>query len=164
MQASKDIPIYTKSIKELCLNHTGRRKKDPQTIHVIGNLAGLMSNTVLVEKYVDPGIPMVTININNFSIPKTLIDLGAAINVITLETMKYLDLKNVRPTTIVLELADRSKIALEGILKDIIASLDSWEYPVDFLVLQPKSNLGGNPLILGRTFLATTNDFISCRT
>ena len=66
LQAIKDIPIYTKEIKELCLNKSGRRKKDPTTIHVIGNLTGLMSNTVFVEKYVDPGIPMVTININNF--------------------------------------------------------------------------------------------------
>ena len=123
-----------------------------------------MSNTIFVEKYVDPGIPMVTITINKFSISKTLIDLGAAINVMTLETMNYLDLKIFRPTTTVLELAIRSKIAPEGILEDIIVSLEDWEYPMDFLVLQPKSNLGGNPLILGRPFLATTNAFIGCRT
>ena len=36
-------------------------------------------------KYVDPGIPMVTITINKFSISKTLIDLGEAINVMTLK-------------------------------------------------------------------------------
>ena len=46
----------------------------------------------------------------------------------TLETMKYLDLKNLRPTTTILELADRSKIAPEWILEDIIVSMDSWEY------------------------------------
>ena len=91
MQAIEDIPIYTKQIKELCLNKTGRRNKDPPTIHVIGNLESLMSNIVFVEKYIDPGIPMVTITINNFSTSKALIDLGAAINVMTLETMKYLD-------------------------------------------------------------------------
>jgi hypothetical protein len=129
----------------------------------MGKLEGLMSNIVFIEKYVDPGIPMVTITVNNFSIPKTLIDLGAAINVMTLETMEYLHLKNLRPTTTFLELADRSKITPEGILEDIIVSLDSWEYPVDFIVLQPKSNLGGHPLILGRPWLATTNAFIGCR-
>ena len=124
-KAIKDILIYTKAIKDLCLSKTNRRKKDPPTIHVLGNLAALMSNTIFVEIYVDPGIPMVTITINNFSISKKLIDLGATINVMTLETMKYLDLKNLRPTTTVLELADRSKIAPEGILEDIIVSLDS---------------------------------------
>ena len=107
---------------------------------------------------------MVTITINNFSISKTLIDLGVAIKVMTLETMKYLDLKNLRPTTTILELAYRYKIAPEGIIEDIIVSLYSWEYLVDFLVLQPKSNLGGHPLILGRPCrLATTDAFIGCR-
>jgi hypothetical protein len=31
------------------------------------------------------------------------------------------------------------------------------------VVLQPKTKLGGHPLILGRPWLATANDFISCR-
>ena len=92
-----------------------------------------------------------------------MIDLGAAINVMTLETMEYLHLTNLRPTTTVMELADRSKITPEGVLEDIIVYLDSWEYPVDFIVLQPKSNLGGHPLILGRPWLATADAFIGCR-
>ena len=124
LQAIKHIPIYTKTIKELCLNKTGKRKKDPPKIHVIENLVGLMSNTIFVEKYVDPEIPMVTITINKFSNSKTLIDLGATINVMTLETMKYLDLKNIRPTTTILELDDRYKIEQEGIVEDIIVCLD----------------------------------------
>ena len=68
LQAIKDIPIYTKEMKELCLNKTGKIKKDPPTFHVIENLAGLMSNTVFVDKYVNTGITMLTITINKFSI------------------------------------------------------------------------------------------------
>ena len=52
----------------------------------------------------------------------------------------------------------------EGILEDIIVSLDSWEYPIYFLVLEPKTNLGGHPLTLGRPWLATIDAFIGCRT
>eukprot|EP00253_Pinus_taeda_P034133 PITA_34133 len=163
LQAIKDIPIYTKAIKDMCLKKPARKRIDPQTIHVIGHLAGLMTNTVSIEKYVDPGIPKVTTIINNIQIPNTLIDLGAAINVMTLETMRTLQLTNLQHTTIVLELDDRSKVIPEGILEDIIVSLDSWEYPVDFLVLQPKSNLGGHPIILSRPWLATVDAFIGCR-
>ena len=105
---------------------------------------------------------MVTISINNFSVPNTLIDLGAAINVMTTENMKHLKLHNIKTTTTILELADRYKVVPEGILEDIIISLDSWEYPVEFLILQPKTNLGGYPLILGRPWLATTDAFIGC--
>ena len=162
LQSIKDISICTKVIKELCLKKNGKRKKDPPTIHVIGNFAGLMSNTVSIEKYVSTGIPMVTITINNFSISKTLIDLGAPINVMTLETMRYLNLQNLRPTTTILELVDRSKVVPEGILEYIMVSLYSWEYPVDLLVLQPKINLGRHPLILGRPWLTTTDAFIGC--
>ena len=53
LQVIKGILIYTKAIKELCLSKANRRKKYPPTIHVLGNLAGLMSNIVSVEKYVD---------------------------------------------------------------------------------------------------------------
>ena len=122
-----------------------------------------MSKNVAIEKYVDPGIPMVTVSINKFSVPNTLIDLGAAINVMTNETMKKLNMNNIRSTSTVLELADRSKVVPKGILEDIIVSLDSWEYPVEFFILQPKTNLGGHPLILGRPWLATTDAYIGCR-
>ena len=57
LQAIKDIPIYTKAIKKLCLKKPAKKIFDSQTIHVIGNLAGLMKNTISMENYVDPGIP-----------------------------------------------------------------------------------------------------------
>ena len=51
----------------------------------------------------------------------------------------------------------------EGIVEDVLVSVDSWEYPADFLVLQPKAKLTGYPLILGRPWLATADAYISCR-
>jgi len=50
-----------------------------------------------------------------------------------------------------------------GALEDVCVSLDSWEYPVDFMVLTPKNNLGGHPLIIGRPWLDTNDVFIICR-
>lgn len=163
LKAIKEIPIYAKTIKELCIKKTGKKKKDPTIIQVIGKLASLVSTKAIIEKYIDPSIPMVTILINNFLVPNRLIDLGAAINVMTMETMKYMHLNNIRSTSTILELTDRSKVVPEGILEDSIVSLDSREYPVDFLILQPKTNLGGHPLILGKPWLATADAFIGCR-
>jgi len=51
----------------------------------------------------------------------------------------------------------------EGIVEDVIVSIDSWEYLADFLVLQPKAKLIGYPLILGRPWLATADAYISCQ-
>ena len=47
--------------------------------------------------------------------------------------------------------------------KDVMVSIDSWEYPTDFLVLQPKAKLTGYPLILGRPWLGTVDAYISCQ-
>ena len=63
-----------------------------------------------------------------------------------------------------MELTDKSKVKPNGVVDDVIVSIDSWEYPVDFIILQPKSNLGGHTLILGRPWLATIDVFIGCRT
>jgi len=53
----------------------------------------------------------------------------------TKKTMDQLGLVHIRPTPMVLELADRSKIKPEGVLDDVVVSLDSWEYPTNFIVL-----------------------------
>ena len=82
----------------------------------------------------------------------------------TLETAQLLQLKNVireRPT--ILELVDRSTIKPEGVIEDLIISVESWNYSADFVVLQTKKKLGGHPLILGRPWLAIADAFISCR-
>ena len=101
--------------------------------------------------------------IGHTQIPNVLVDLGAAINVMTIETVRKLGLTNLRPSPTILELADRSTIKPKGILDDLVISVDSWEYPTDFLILQPKSQLGGHPLILGRPWLAIADACISCR-
>lgn len=62
-----------------------------------------------------------------------------------------------------LELVDQSVGRPEGTLHDVMVSVDSWEYPTDFLVINPESLLNGHPLILGRPCLATFDAYIGCR-
>ena len=68
-----------------------------------------------------------------------------------------------RKTTTDLQLADWCRVTLEGIVEDVMVSIYSWEYPIDFLSLQPKTKFNGYPLILGRPWLATVDAYISCR-
>jgi len=63
----------------------------------------------------------------------------------------------------ILQLSNKTTIRPEGILEDVIVLVDSWEYPVDFKILQPKTSLGGHPLILCGPWLVTVNTYISCR-
>ena len=68
---------------------------------------------------------------------------------------------NLRKTTTILQLADRSTVTLEGIVEDVMVTIDSWEYPNYFLVIQPKTKFNFYPLILGRPWLATADAYIS---
>eukprot|EP00253_Pinus_taeda_P008331 PITA_08331 len=160
LQAIKEIPICTKIIKELCLKKPGRKRLESKTIQFVGRAAELMMGCVSMEKYIDPGNPVVSIHIGNVLVSNVLIDLGAVINVMMKQTMDQLRLSHLCLTPIVLELTDRSRIKPEGVLDNVIISLDSWEYPADFIVLWPKNPVGGHPLILGRPWLATANAYI----
>ena len=42
-----------------------------------------------------------------------------------------------------------------------MVSIESWEYPADFLVLRPKARIIGYPLILERPWLATIAAYVS---
>jgi hypothetical protein len=122
-----------------------------------------MLGNIFSTKYTDLGSPIVDVHISNICISNTLIDLGYIINVMTKETMEKLQLNDLHQTTTILQLAYRSIVQPEGILEDVVIYIESWDYPTDFMVLQPKSNLGGYPLIFGRPWLAIVNVFIGCR-
>ena len=57
-------------------------------------------------KYGNTGNPIVTFYIKHIPVPNTLVDQGATINIMTAMTMEELQLGNLRPTPISLELAD----------------------------------------------------------
>ena len=77
----------------------------------------------VLAKYDDLGNPTVTVHIGNTQILNVLVDLGAAINIMTIETVRKLGLTNLRPTPTVLQLADRSTIKPEGIWMTSLSQL-----------------------------------------
>eukprot|EP00253_Pinus_taeda_P030657 PITA_30657 len=97
------------------------------------------------------------------TLTNALADLGAAINILTTATCQKLGITFAEPTSTLLELADRSVVRPEGILHDVMVSVESWEYPTDFLIMNPKTRLDGNPLILGRPWLTTADAYIGYR-
>ena len=163
LQAMKDVPIYAKTLREYCAKKPKKKSRDPLTIHVMRKLSNFMMGRSIPVKYGDPGNPVLTVHINGVEIPKVLVELGTAINVITVETMHALGIRNLKHTPMVLELADQSTVKPIGKLEDIMISMDSWHYPMNFLVLQTQSPVGGHPLILGRPWLATTDAYIGCQ-
>jgi len=94
LQAIREIPILAKTIKELSLKRPGRKPRDTRRIHLVGKIADIMMGKITMQKYVDPGSPIVKTHINGIEIPNTLIDLGAPINIMSRQTMEQLKLPN----------------------------------------------------------------------
>lgn len=149
LQNIQDIPIYAKTIKELCVKRPVRKVKTSPTIHVIGTLSYLLLGEETPIKYEDLGNPILIVQIYGRFFPNTLVDLGAAINILTTKTCQALGITALEPTTTLLELVNWLVVRPEVTLKDITIFVDSWEYSIDFLVINPRSRLDGNPLILG---------------
>ena len=128
LQAIKDIPILAKTIKELCLKKPGQKMKQPTKVQVVGQLAKLISNRPRLTKYGNPGNLIVIAYIKQIPIPNTLADQGDSINIMIVTTMEGLQLGNLRPAPITLELSNRSKVKTIGVLDDVIVTLASWEF------------------------------------
>ena len=125
LQAIQDIPIYAKTIKELCIRKPNRRTTTNPTIQVVGTLSDLLSGMEKPIEYEDLGNLIVMVQINGQFFPNALVYLGAAINILTTTTCQKLGITSLEPTTTLLELADRSVVKPEGTLQDVMVSVDS---------------------------------------
>ncbi|GJU92361.1 reverse transcriptase domain-containing protein [Tanacetum coccineum] len=88
-----------------------------------------------------------------------LADLGASINLMPFFVWKKLNLPNLTPTCMTLELVDRSISRPIGIAKDVNVKVGVFQFPADFVVVdfEPDPRV---PLILGRCFLKTSRALI----
>ncbi|XP_022865447.1 uncharacterized protein LOC111385297 [Olea europaea var. sylvestris] len=117
-------------------------------------------------KYKDPGCPTISCVIGNHEFAQALLDMGASVNLMPYSIYLLLVLGEIKPTSMVLQLANRSTIRPRGVVKDVLVQIDKFYYPVDFLVLDVKVDVNVDskiPIILGRPFLATANALINCR-
>ncbi|KAH9750390.1 hypothetical protein KPL71_013860 [Citrus sinensis] len=90
---------------------------------------------------------------------KALCDPGAIINLMPLSVFKQLRVGKCRPTTVTLQLADRSHAYPKGKIEDVLVKVDKFIFPVDFIVLDFEADKEA-PIILGRPFLATRKTLI----
>ena len=140
-------------------------KKEARTITLSAEVSAFISNT-LPRKQKDPDSPLVSCSIGNLNFRKALLDLGASVNILPTHLFKSLKLGNLKPTSIVLSLGDKSLRYPRGMIEDVIVKVEGSCFPVDFLVLDMNSpeNVKDSTIILGRPFLATAEANIDCKT
>ena len=145
------MPLYAKFLKDILSKK--RKIVGEGIVNLTATCSALMKKE-LPEKMKDPGSFTIPCMIEGIEIQKALCDSGASINLMPLSVAKQLSLGELIPTTITLQMADRSMVKPEGVLEDVLVTVGKFVFPVDFIVLDMEED-SQVPLLLGRPFLAT---------
>ncbi|XP_070030034.1 uncharacterized protein [Nicotiana sylvestris] len=160
IEALKEMPGYAKMMKDLM-----SRKFDFQdlaTVTLTQTCSAVVTKPV-AEKLSDPGSCTIPCTIGNFAFEKALYDLGASINLMPMVIYKRLGIGRARPTSMLLQLADRTVERPFGIFDDVLIQVGKFVFPADFVILDYKVD-EEIPIILGRPFLSTGRALIDCET
>ena len=148
--ALEQMPSYVKFMKDILSQK--RRLADFETVNLTEECSAILQRK-LPQKLKDPGSFTIPCTIGNAIFERALCDLGASINLMPLSIFKRLGLGEARPTTVTLQLADRSLKHPRGIIEDVLVKVDKFIFPADFIVLDMEEDKE-IPIILGRPFLA----------
>jgi len=150
-EALAQMPSYVKFMKEILSNK--RKLEEYETVALTEECSAIIQRK-LPPKLKDPGSFTIPCSIGNLCIDKALCDLGASINLMPLSIFRRLGLGDAKPTTVTLQLADRSITHPRGIIEDVLVKVDKFYFPADFIVLDMEEDTE-IPILLGRPFLAT---------
>jgi hypothetical protein len=110
----------------------------------------------------DPGSFATPCMIGCETIDKALCNLGASVSVLPLSLFKRMGIGELKPTELVLKLADFFTIKLVGFVEDILVKIEGIYIPADFVVVDIEED-DDVPIILGRPFLATAGAIVDVK-
>ncbi|XP_042027804.1 uncharacterized protein LOC121774949 [Salvia splendens] len=149
VEALQQMPSYAKFLKEVISKK--RRWVEHETVNLTESCSAIIQKK-LPAKMKDPGSFTISCIVGDSQVGKALCDLGASINLMPFSFFQKLKIGTLRPTTITLQMADRSVSYPRGIVEDILVKVNNFIFPVDFVVLDMEEDRHV-PLILGRPFL-----------
>src|SRR3954468_19087124 len=152
----EQMPKYAKFLKDILSNK--RKLKAFETVLLTEESSAILQKK-LPQKLDDPGSFTIPCIIGNVTFENALCDLGASVNIIPYTLFTKLGIGEAKPTSIALQLADRSKVYPRGVLEDVLVKVDKFIFPIDLIVLDMEEDKS-IPLILGRPFLATAQTLI----
>ncbi|XP_062118879.1 uncharacterized protein LOC133832571 [Humulus lupulus] len=155
-KALEQMPSYLKFMKEIFSKK--RKMENYDTVALTEECSSILQRK-LPQKLRDPESFTIPCIIGNFECKHALCDLGANINLMPLSVFRRLGLGEGKPTTVTLQLADRSLAHPRGIIEDVLVKVDKFIFPTDFIVLDMEEDTNV-PIIHGRPFLATEQALI----
>ncbi|XP_062103296.1 uncharacterized protein LOC133814340 [Humulus lupulus] len=119
-EALEQMPSYVKFMKKILSNK--RKMGDYETVALTEECIAILQRK-LPQKLRDPGSFTIPCTIGEFECKHALCDLGASINLMPLSVFRRLGLGEARPTTVTLQLADRSVKHPRAIIEDVLGEL-----------------------------------------
>ncbi|XP_058742365.1 uncharacterized protein LOC131614837 [Vicia villosa] len=104
------------------------------------------------ENNADPGKVTLPVTIGNIYFDNALVDLGSSVNLLPLSAVKKIKDLHLNPTTMKLQLADKSTTKPIGVMKEVMVKLEDFRFSTDFVVIS-MNNDEDSPPILGRPFI-----------
>ncbi|KAL4387035.1 hypothetical protein GQ457_09G015880 [Hibiscus cannabinus] len=156
VEAIEQMPNYAKFLKDIVSKQI--RLSEFETFAMTKGCMTMLHNR-LPPKLKDPDSFTIPCAIDNHYVGKALCDLGASINLMPKSVFERLGIGKMRPTTVMLQLADRSYIKPEGKIEDILVRVDKFIFPANFIVVDCEAD-EFSPIILGRPFLASGRTLI----
>ncbi|XP_042394223.1 uncharacterized protein LOC121985044 [Zingiber officinale] len=149
----KKIPKYAKFLKDLCVHK--KKLKGNELISMGKNVSALLQS--VPQKCEDPGVFTVPCVIGDCIFEDAMLDLGTSINVMPKSVFQSLRIGPLQPTSVVIQLANRSQAHPAGVIEDVLVKVRELIFPADFYILDMEGDVLANraPLILGRPFLKT---------
>jgi len=86
---------------------------------------------------------------------KAILDLGASINIMPRSVYDKMNLRKLKKTGIVIQLADRSSTYPDGVSEDVLVQVNELVFPDDFYVMSMGDACHDISILLGRPFLKT---------
>ncbi|XP_031248673.1 uncharacterized protein LOC116106446 [Pistacia vera] len=151
---------YANFFKEL---NNKKRRYEKNEKDMVSKVASAVLQQNFPPKLKDPRSFNINITIGDKKIAKAMIDLGASINLMPYSIYLALGLGELKPTTMTLQLADRSVKYPKGIVENSLVQVDKLIVPIEFVVLEMEelsSKDKEHTILLGRPVMATTKTIV----
>ncbi|KAJ9176965.1 hypothetical protein P3X46_012223 [Hevea brasiliensis] len=131
LDAIKQIPRYTKFLKELCT--TKCKLRNNEKISVGENVSALIQQK-LPPKCKDPGSFSIPCKIGYSRFKSAMADLGASINVMSNSVFQTLKLGPLKETSVIIQLADCFNAYPLGVVEDVLVQVRELIFPAYFYI------------------------------
>lgn len=150
------MPKYDMLLKDILIK---KHKLEEHETIMLTKESSALPKQKLPPKLKDPGSFTIYCLIGDIHFNDTLYDLGASVNIMPYSLFKKLVVSEVKSTTILLQLANRSIVYPRGIIEDVLIKVEHFIFLVNFVVLHMEKDRSIQ-LILRRSFIRTAHSLI----